>query len=316
MSEKNPYLHTPAASSSAYVRWASTLRNNSGPKFGCVLDKFVRPLGPGTMLAVAARPGMGKSTFMAYMAMKEARRIMAAKADDEIVVYVTWEQPVEELEAFFQSSLGGYSATDMAWGRLSEDIIRANAIPRAALPLWTIGASIEQANVKKPKMYIESVLQTIEEIHEKYGKRVTLACLDYLQIIPVPRTSNRIDQVSEAAYLVKQTAMQIGAPVIVGVQAARHVDDYKYQIPQLGDMQHSSAIEQTCDTMFGLWRPIRSKDPDEESHITIGGRDYDNTENLFVVRLLKQRQDRGFGVWAMSFNPATLEMHDYVTHPL
>lgn len=313
MSNKNPFLHTPAASSAAYIRWAEERRGSPGMDYGCVLDKHVLPLHPGNMLAVVARPGMGKSSLMAYFAVREARRIMKSGNKDEIVVYVTWEQPVEEVEAFFQSSLGGYSATDMAWGRLSEEIIRANAIPRAELPIWTIGVSLEQANVRKPKMYIEEVLKTIEEIHEKYGKRVVLACFDYLQIIPIPKAASRSDQVGEAAYQVKQTAMQIGAPVVVGVQAGRQVDDYKWPIPALGDMQHSSAVEQTADVIFGLWRPIRSKDPEEEAFIPIAGREYANDEGLFVIRLLKQRLEKGFGIWAVNFNPSALHITDFTT---
>jgi replicative DNA helicase len=311
---KNPYLHTPASVTRSYVQWAERLKTEPGITFGCVLDQFIIPPHPGEMVAVIARPGHGKTSWMAQIALREAERIMKSGDKDEIVVFVSWEQPVEEIEAFFQSARSGYSSTDMAWGRLGMDVVRQGAISRAELPIWTIGTSIETANQPKKPMYIDDVLQTIEDIHATYGKRVTMAVFDYIQIIPIKGKSSRMEQVGEAALQVKRTAMQIGAPVFVGVQASRDVDSYgKAQIPTMKDAQWASTIEQAADKVFAIWRPIRSLLPSEEPYISIGGKQYENNESLFVIRLLKQRLERGFGVWAVHFDPGTLALHDYQT---
>ncbi len=303
------YLHTPAESSSRYVAWAEALKAAPGVTWGCVLDKYLIPMHPGNLTAVVSRPGHGKSSLMAYMARREARAIIKrGKQAEECVVYVSWEQPVEELEAFFQSG-DGFTSTDLAWGRADLDTVRRKAIERIDLPVWMIGYSIGDASKSKPPLTVDAVYQTIRSLRIDYHRRVTLICLDYLQIIPVRRGADRTQQVTEAVIEAKHLAMDVGAPTLAGVQARREVDGYANPIPTLADCQHASAIEQTADTQLGLWRPIKTVD--EEEYVKIGKHTYDLTEPLFVVKLNKQRLDQGQGTWAMSFTPQTLEMRDF-----
>jgi len=308
--ESKYFMHTPASLSQGYVRWAEQLQNGSTISYGCAMDKTVLPLHPGDMMAVVARPGGGKSSWMAYMARKEAQAIVERESDNEVVIYVSWEQPVEEIEAFFQSG-NDYSSSDFAWGRVPLETIKKKAIKRAALPVWMIGTSVHHANIKKPRLTVDRVYSTIESMYDEFGVKPTLVCLDYIQKIPVQGMTGRIEQVSEATFAAKELAMQIGAPIIVGVQASRNVDSYKLPIPTMADAQWSSAIEQTADKQISVWRPAKTHDPKEHPYISIGGIDYRNSEELFVVKLLKQRFEQGFGVWPVHFKPQTLELHDY-----
>lgn len=304
------FLHTPADATQSYVNWAERLANEPGITFGCVLDKFVIPLHPGDLMAVVARPGHGKSSWMAYMARREAENIIRRGTQDkETVVYVSWEQPVEEIEAFFQSG-DAYTSSDMAWGKVPLDVIKQRSIKRVNMPLWTIGYSLRHANIKKPIMTVDMVYQAIEAMFEEYGISPTLVLLDYIQIIPAEKGERR-DQVTEATFNAKRLAMQIGAPIIAGVQAARSVDSYNKPLPTMADAQWSSAIEQTADKQISIWRPSKTHSADEHPTIDVDGVDYFNDEDLFVIKLLKQRFERGFGVWAVKFKPQTLELFDY-----
>ncbi len=105
----------------------------------------------------------------------------------------------------------------------------------------------------------------------------------------------------------------MGLPIIIGVQARREVDHYKHQIPTLSDAQWSSSIEQIADKQIAIWRPIKTHDPSDEPFIEVGGNSFTNDESLFVIKLLKQRFERGYGVWAVRFEPQTLKLHDYET---
>lgn len=304
------FLHTPADATQSYVHWAERLASEPGITFGCVLDKFVIPLHPGDLMAVVARPGHGKSSWMAYMARREAENILSRnKQDKETVVYVSWEQPIEEIEAFFQSG-DAYTSSDMAWGKVPLEKIKQRAIKRVNLPIWTIGTSLRHANIKKPIMTVDMVYQAIEAMYEEFGIRPTLVLLDYLQIVPAGKGERR-DQVTEATYNAKRLAMQIGAPIIAGVQARRSVDDYRNPLPTMSDAQWSSAIEQTADKQISVWRPSKTHAVDENEYIDVAGVSYKNDEDLFVIKLLKQRFERGFGVWAVRFRPQTLELFDY-----
>jgi replicative DNA helicase len=310
------FMHTPAESSSRYVEWAERLKTDPGITFGCVLDTRIIPLHPGDLMAVVSRPGHGKSSFMAYLAKRVAGQIVERGTQaQECVVYVSWEQPVEELEAFFQSG-PAYSSTDLAWGRADMEAVRQGAIKRVSLPVWMIGYSIKDAGRSKPPMTVEMVYQSIRAIRDDYGLQPILACLDYLQIIPVQRADERTQQVANATVQAKHLAMDVGCPIVAGVQAGRQVDHYASPIPSLADAQHSSAIEQTADKQLALWRPIRTQDPDDTDTVRVGGVDYNLTEELLVVKLLKQRFDTGMGIWAIHFEPQTLTVRDYTREPL
>ena len=309
------FLHSPSQASQSYVHWAERLANEPGISYGCVLDKYLIPLHPGDLMAVVARPGHGKSSWMAYMARREALDIVKrGKQDQEAVVYITWEQPVEEVEAFFQAG-DMYTSTDMAWGRVPLDIIKKRSIKRVNLPVWTIGASLRHANIQKPTMTVDMVYQAISSMYDEYKIRPTLVCLDYLQIVPAAKGERR-DQVTEATYNAKRLAMQIGAPIVAGVQAGRRVDDYQKPIPTMSDAQWSSAIEQTADKQISVWRPAKTHDAEKNPTISVGGTEYQNDEDLFVIKLLKQRFERGFGVWAVRFKPQTLEINDYTVREI
>ena len=307
---KQFFLQTPADLSQGYVKWAEDLQAYKGLDYGCVLDNHLIPLHPGDLMAVVARPGHGKSSWMAYMAKRAADDIIRREVDNEVVVYVTWEQTAEEVEAFFQSA-GDYSVTDMAWGKADINLIKRKSLARAGIPIWIFGESKRHEGRKRPRMTIEYVYASIESMFEDYGVKPILMCLDYVQIMPINWGDDKTARVDEAIRQAKDLAIRMGLPVIIGVQAARRVDNYTNQIPVMSDAQWSSAIEQVADKQLALWRPIRNKHPDEHPSIQVGQENYANDEDLFVIRLLKQRFGIGHGVWAVRFKPDTLDIYDY-----
>ena len=199
----------------------------------------------------------------------------------------------------------------MAWGKAPIDKIRKGAIKRGGLPVWVFGESKRHEGIKRPKMTIDYVYAAIESMQEDYGVRPTLLCLDYVQIMPTLPGQDKTAQVDEAIRQAKELAIRMGLPVIIGVQASRRVDGYNNQIPTMSDAQWSSSIEQVPDKQIAVWRPIKSHDVTDKATINVAGVEYDNCEELFVVRLLKQRFAAGFGAWAIKFIPQTLEVYDY-----
>lgn len=310
MTDQNPFLHTPADSTSNYVQWAEWLQEAPKIDYGCILDKHIIPLHPGDLMAIVSRPGHGKSSFMAYMAKRTAQKIIERNEQYKCVIFVSWEQSVEEIEAFFQSG-ANYSSTDLAWGRVHLDTVKKQAIQRINLPIWMIGYSIKDADKKRPPMTIDLVYESIRQIRYEYKYEPILVCLDYLQIIPVVQKSKRIEQVTEATIQAKHLAMEIGVPIIAGVQASRETDRRQIQIPTMADAQWSSAIEQTADKQLALFRPAKVFELGEMVPIGSKEMEFEVDEKLMVFKLLKQRFDVGSGVWPVSFEPQTLKMIDY-----
>ena len=151
MSDYRELVHTPAELAKEHVIWAETLAGVPGVPFGIpAVDKHVIPFHPGDMVVIVARPGHGKTSMLAYLARAEAKRIQQrGTAETENVVYVTWEQVTEEINAVLDVS-DQYSASDIAWGRVDMDAVKRHALKRAGLPISIIGDSLSRTNAKSP----------------------------------------------------------------------------------------------------------------------------------------------------------------------
>lgn len=309
-------VHTPAELGNEYLAWAEAIQRKPGLSFGIpAIDKIVIPVRPGELVSFIARPGHGKTSLMAFLARQEAERIMArGKNGEEAVVYCTWEQSAEELEAFFQSD-DDFSISDVAWGRVDLDRIKQKAVKRASLPIWVVGHGIGRANQLAPRMTPEAVLKAIETMQADFGVKPTLLLFDYIQIIPTERARDRIQQVTEMPILIKELALRLGAPAVAGVQAGRDVDGRAIKLPEMRDAQWASSIEQTSDKVFSLWRPWQTEQPSQMIELLDGMR-AEVTEWLFVMRLLKQRGERGRHTWALYFEPHRLRLAEMETNEM
>jgi replicative DNA helicase len=305
-------VHAPADLALEYVQWAKSLRGARQVPFGIpIVDAKVVPFHPGDMVVFCARPGHAKTSILAYLARAEAKRITERGETDRVVVYVTFEQVAEEIESVFQLS-DSFTASDLVWGRVPIEDVERNALKRAALPIFIIGNSLARTGANSPRMYPEIVFQAIESLEADYKVKPSLILIDYIQLIPVPHQADRHKQVIEAAYRVKEIAQRVGCPAAVAVQARREVDSRDVKIPGLWDAQWSSAIEQTADKFFSLWRPWLTESHIDEfgnpTTVTIDNDTYPVTKQLLVMSMLKQRFEDGRHTWGLHFDPRYLKL--------
>jgi len=297
----------------SYLAWVEDIQATPGVKFGIpAIDKFVTPMRPGELTAIVGRPGSGKSTLLAYLARQEAKRIIQrGKVGQEVVVYVTWEQSAEELTAMFLAG-DQYSISDVAWGRVDLDTVRHQVVKGAGTPIWTIGHGISRAGTRPPRMTPRIILDAIETMEEDFNVKPVLMLFDYLQLIPVENAKDRIQQVTEVPILIKELALRIGCPAIAAAQARREVDDRDEKLPTARDCQWSSAIEQTVSKLFSVWRPGVTEQAGSIIKLQ-GGKTYPVNDQLFIIRMLKQRGEQGRHTWAMYFHPAYLRLAELET---
>lgn len=306
-------LHTPKELGDAHYKYAKEIIETDGLDWPVpCMNKDTLPLRPGKVATITGRPGHGKSTILGLMGKYHAQKIADnGNALDEAVVHVTWEQSVEELEAFYQAD-GQYTVSDIAWGRVPLETIKKRADMRQFLPVWMIGLSVTKRHKNLPRMTLETVLQTIELMEENYSVRPKLLLFDYVQIIPVARAKDRMQQVTEVAPRVKEVAGRVGVPAFIAVQAARAVDERDNKVPQKRDCQWASSIEQMADTMFGIWRPSITEP--KGSSVSLNGKQIPVTENLLVLKRLKQRGENAVNQWILHFDPATLDLRQMDLH--
>jgi len=278
------------------------------------LDETIIPFHPGDLISIIGRPGSAKSSLLIYLARREAERIHQATEEGSCVVYVTWEQSVPELEAMLEAD-DDVTLDAIAWGRADVDKVITKGQYRANLPIWIIGMGLGSAGLGRGEMTPSVVFRAIEMLEtgalhgEDMKLHPTLMLFDYVQLIP-PEGGwiyQKWQQVYEAVNACKRLAVRVGCPIVIAAQAGREVDKFDDKVPQLGSGQMSSAIEQASDKVIGVMRPITFMDEGDTLEAR-DGRRYTVTDNLLVMRLLKQRMASPIGRFYLYFNPATFRL--------
>jgi replicative DNA helicase len=304
-------IHSPLDLGREHLAWAQDIKDNPGIPFGVqAIDRVVIPIRPGNFVCLLARPGHGKTSILAYLARRHAQDIIGRGMESkEAIVYITLEQMAEELEAMFQANKR-YSSTDIAWGRAPMEEIRRNSIKRAKLPIWVIGHGIQRASQRLPRLTPDTMFRAVMEMEREYGVKPVLLLFDYLQMIPSDGMyRDRFQRVAELPFKIKELCGRLAIPGITAVQASREVDRRNPPIPEMEDCQLASSIEQTADKILSFWRPIRTFPNGGELRLDdLPGRKFVISERLFIIRLVKQRGDKGRYTWVMSFEPENLRL--------
>lgn len=303
-------IHTPQDCGLEFIEYHRDVMSIAGVETGIrAIDTAMIPMKPGDVVGVIARPGHGKSTFMAYLTRKIARDLINQKRENESAIYISYEQSIEEIEAYFQlPEASDYNLTDISRGRIQLDTLIKNGITRPALPVWMLGNSITRRKVT-PRMTFDKVIESLEYIEKEWSQKPAIIAIDYVQIIPIDKTAERVSQVTEAIMSTKELAKRFGCPILVGVQARREVDERKSKLPSAGDCQWASAIEQVADKLFSLWRPILTE---EEGSIVgkLNGSPVLASKTLLVAKLLKQRFGPAGQVFNLYFAPEYLRLEE------
>ena len=302
-------IHNPQDCKVEFINYHRDVMSAAGIQTGLGhIDDVMIPMKPGDVVGVMARPGGGKSTFMAYLTRKTARDIALQGRENEIAVYITYEQHVEEVESYFQLNGNGYSLTDISRGNIDLDTLISNSNQRAGLPVWIVGSSVTRRKTT-PRMTFDRIVESLEYVEREWNKKPAIVALDYVQIIPIEKAAERVTQVTEAIMRTKELAMRLACPILVGVQAGRAVDDRRVKIPNASDCQWASAIEQVADKLFSLWRPILT----EEEGAIVGkyqGSPVLATKTLLIAKLLKQRFGPAGQVFHLYFEPEHLKLEE------
>ncbi|MEJ7620636.1 MAG: replicative DNA helicase [Aquificaceae bacterium] len=218
------------------------------------LDTLTTGFHPSDLVIVAARPGMGKSSFMLSMAIN-----MAMQEKAPVVIY-SLEMSKEQLVMRALSMLSGVPLQNIRRGFVNEE--DRNKLISAALDLSrceiyiddTPGLSTTDVRIKTRKL--------------KKEKGVEVAFIDYLQLLrPPTRRSSRQEEVAEISRNLKALAKELAIPVVALAQLSRQVEHRSDKRPQLADLRESGQIEQDADLIIFIHRPEyykRNPSPEEQ----------------------------------------------------
>lgn len=267
------------------------------------IDRHLTPLLADNLVTVLGRPGAGKTGIMLWWARREAKRLLAAGDEKKVVVYITYEQSVEDLTAFNVAAEKHVPTDGMARGTLSDGDWRkvVGALAEGiTLPLAIIGHSMSRRQ-RRPRLTLTNVAETLAYLVDSLKAEPHMIFLDYLQRIPGEKYSgDRRLEVAESLDRCKDAALAFGAPWVVGVQAKREVDSRDLQIPMLSDGQETANIEQASDKVFSVVRPCKYRQDGE----TFGSQTVQGHKQMLVTLLKQKLGNDNLSEW-ITFDPAT-----------
>jgi replicative DNA helicase len=207
------------------------------------VDQMTTGFQPGNFIIIAARPGMGKTSFALNMAVAAARESAGP------IAFFSLEMSNSELIQRLICSEARISMNDMRKGNIKphqwEEISRAmGALNELPIYLDDLGA-----------LTVTDVRSRCRRLKSTVG--LAAIFIDYLQLLRpgvLTRNVNRNEELSEICRTLKATAKDLNVPIIALAQLNRGVEIRSEKRPMLADLRDSGSLEQEADFVAFLYR--------------------------------------------------------------
>ena len=212
------------------------------------LDQLLGGLQPSDLIVVAARPGLGKTSFLLSL----AKNITRGQNPKHIAIF-SLEMPNEQLGLRIIAQETGLNTQRVRNGELSEgewaQFIQA-AEKLSSIPIYTDDT---------PSISPLQMLSKARRLHRQH--KLDLILVEYLQLMNGGgRFENRVQEVSLISRSLKLIAKELHIPVLAAAQLSRAVEQRADKRPVLSDLRESGAIEQDSDVVLFLYRPEDAED--------------------------------------------------------
>ena len=221
------------------------------------LDAITNGLQNSDLILLAARPGVGKTSFAMNVVNNVA--IMGKKN----VAIFSLEMPKTQIAQRSMCSIGGVSMEKALKGKL--DVDEWTALVKASRKLSEAKIYIDDSSINDPN----DILSKCRRIKREHG--LDLVMIDYLQLMKADKHStfdNKVLEVGEITRSLKIAARELNVPIILLSQLSRAVEQRKGDHkPVLSDLRDSGSIEQDADIVMFIYKPdmyndVVSEEPD------------------------------------------------------
>ncbi len=202
------------------------------------LDALITGLNRSDLIVLAARPGVGKTSF----GLNIARH--ASVTGKRRVAFFSLEMSREQLVSRLLSA---------------EAVVEGNRLRSGDLTEGDWVKLVEAGDIlSKAEMYFDDNPSiTVPEMKAKLRRLggVDLVLVDYLQLMnSARRIDNRVQEITEITRSLKIMAKELDVPVIAMSQLRRPTDRAKDHRPGLSELRDSGSIEQDADIVIFLHR--------------------------------------------------------------
>lgn len=205
------------------------------------LDEAIIGIPKGHLTTIAARPGMGKTSFMLQL-----KRNFCDRGYKPLIISI--EMTSNQLMIKDLSALTEIDSKKIESGNLSDEETQRLD---------------EKANIIcKENYFIEDDgIQTIEKIKSTIRRHlvknsIDAVFIDYLTLMRTPHKKDRYDLViGEITNSLREFAKDTGLPIVILSQLNRSCESRVDKRPQLSDLRESGSIEQDSKTALFLYRP-------------------------------------------------------------
>ena len=218
------------------------------------VDMAISGLNKSDLILLAARPGMGKTSFALNMLLH------AGKFSGKTVVFFSLEMSREQLAMRLISNEAFVDNKKLVTGRLNDEDWDKVAMAAAALG--------------RAKILIDdNPSLSVADMNAKCRRvdNLGLVVIDYLQLMQSAggkqrySGENRQQVVSDISRALKIMAKELNVPVVCLSQLSRGPESRQDKRPMLSDLRESGAIEQDADIVMFLYRDDYYNE-DSENH--------------------------------------------------
>ncbi|MEZ4861500.1 MAG: replicative DNA helicase [Caldilineaceae bacterium] len=224
------------------------LSRNQGTLMGVptgftMMDRLLGGLQKSDLIILAARPGMGKTSFVLSIAQNAAKRYQAR------VAFFALEMSNDQMVQRLLAMETGIDSHRLRLGTIHEEewpilLEAANMLSNTSVFIDdTPAASVTDIRTKCRRLYAEHGLDMI--------------IIDYMQLMTGQssgRNENRQQEISYISRSLKSLARELNVPVIALSQLSRAVESRSDKRPMLSDLRESGSIEQDADVVMFIYR--------------------------------------------------------------
>jgi replicative DNA helicase len=192
---------------------------------------------------IAARPGMGKTSFVLNSAMEIVKK-------GKPVLFISMEMKTKDLLTKIACSELGISAFEFKTGMWNRKVSKMSLDLKLTeiidLPLYITD-----------DIYDISKVRTKAKEIKKATEQMPVIIIDYLQLMDSPgngRPENRTQEITKISMGLKRLNNELNTPIIALSQLSRNLEQRQDKRPMMSDLRESGQIEQDSDLIAFLYR--------------------------------------------------------------